>query len=414
MKIAGISIFKISIPGILISFIYLFQYLGIPIILYFPTKNLIDLNLDNSILILVFFYTSLTITLLISGFIFGRICFGRIKQFKIETLNALNAQQLKIVNFIIIFCSIVLFIYINEVGFQSLALLNAIGIYSDMNIGMARSIMTNSFEGSYHWYKLIITDLFSFAFLILFSNFIISKKVSKIYLIILFCFVIFSLMLSTEKGPVMMFLISVYFAYSLIKNEGLLHIKYLINLIVFFFLVLIFIYTYILNFQNLDSSITSIFERIFTGQIIPAYHYLDFFPLKEGFLLGRSFPNPSGILPFTPYPLTQTISAYYTDMPVEVTGSSPTIFWGELYANFGLYGILIFSPLVGFFIYGFNIFLVKIKPNSSLIAFYSWSILHFSYLSGTSLSTYLFDIYLIVITFSFIIISSPFKIKFYK
>lgn len=414
MKIAGISIFKISIPGILIGFIYVFQYFGIPFLIYFQTKNLINLKLDKSILILVFFYTSLTITLLILGFILARFSFGKIKDFKIKSFVPLNLRQLRILNLMAIFCLIVLIYYINKIGFQSIALLNAVGLFSELNIGVARSTMTNSFEGSYHWYKLIITDLFSFVFLVLFSNYIISKRPNKLYIITILLLLVFSLMLSTEKGPVMILFISMYFTYSLIQKRGILNPNYLAQLFIYFIFILIFIYTYILNFQNFNSSVIAIFERILTGQIIPAYQYLDYFPSKHEFLLGRSFPNPSGVLPFTPFPLTQTISAFYSDLPNEITGSSPTIFWGELYANFSVYGILIFPIIIGYLLYAFNVFLLKFKPSAALIGYYCWSILHFSYLSGTSLSTYLFDIYLIIITIIFVIINWQIKINSQK
>ena len=196
MKIAGISIYKISIPGILIAFIYVFQYFGIPLLIYFQTKNLIDLKLDKSILILVFLYTSLTITLLILGFIFARFSFGELKELKKNSFLPLNSRQLRILNLMAMFCLIVLIYYINKIGFRSIALLNAVGLFSDLNIGVARSTMTNSFEGSYHWYKLIITDLFSFVFLALFSNYIISKRPNKLYII---HFYIFYLFFNTKK-----------------------------------------------------------------------------------------------------------------------------------------------------------------------------------------------------------------------
>jgi hypothetical protein len=414
MKIAGISIFKISIPGILIAFIYVFQYFGIPFLIYFQTENLISLNLDKSILILVFLYTSLTITLLIFGFIFARFSFGKIKELKTESFLPLNTRQLRVLNLMTIFCLIVLTYYINKIGFRSIALLNAVGLFSDLNIGVARSTMTNSFEGSYHWYKLIITDLFSFVFLTLFSNYLISKRPNKLYITIILLLLVFSLMLSTEKGPVMILFISIYFMYFLIQKNGYLNLNYLAQLFIYFFFILIFIYIFVLNFQNLSSSIIAIFERILTGQIIPAYQYLDYFPSKHDFLLGRSFPNPSGVLPFTPFPLTQAISSFYSDMPNDITGSSPTIFWGELYANFSLYGIFIFPIFIGYFLYTFNFFLLKLKPTAALIGYYCWAILHFSYLSGTSLSTYLFDIYLIIITFIFVIINWHIKINFQK
>ena len=47
-----------------------------------------------------------------------------------------------------------------------------------------------------------------------------------------------------------------------------------------------------MNIESLNSALFSVFSRTFTGQIQPAYHYLEFFPEIEPFLLGRSMTNP--------------------------------------------------------------------------------------------------------------------------
>jgi oligosaccharide repeat unit polymerase len=398
--------------NVLIFFILVFQYIGFPFLLYFPSDNVKDLKLDQVVLKTVFFYTSITITLLILGFILGRFSFGKLKEFKSEKLIPLSEWQTNFCYLISIFCVIVLFFYIDKIGFESLALLNALGFFSEVNMDVARSVMTNSFEGSYHWYKLIITDLFSFVLLVFIGNYFInnSKKFS-FRIILLTLLLLFSLLLSTEKGPLLIFLISLVVIYYFVKKNGYFSFKIISKYLLIFLFFILFIYTFLLNFNNLESSLTTIFDRIFVGQLLPALNYIDYFPIKHQFLLGRSFPNPSGIFPFTPFPLTQTISSQYSDLPVGVIGSSPTIFWAELYANFGVYGILVFPFFVGFFLYALNYYILKLKPNAVFLGYYTWSIFHFSQLSGTSLSTYLFDIYFIVITLIYFFMSFRFNLK---
>ena len=105
--------------------------------------------------------------------------------------------------------------------------------------------------------------------------------------------------------------------------------------------------------KNPINAIASVFSRTFTGQIQPAYHYLEFFPMHHDFLWGRSFPNPRGILPFEPYRLTVEIMNWrFPDLVKRgVVGSMPTTFWGELYANFGTLGVITIPFFVGIVIY---------------------------------------------------------------
>jgi oligosaccharide repeat unit polymerase len=414
MKIAYISIFRPTIPSVLILFIYIYQYIGLPILFYTTFTNTSDILFEIDILFFVFFFTSSSITFLIIGFIIAHKYLGEIKFKNTSSFSPLNKRQKKSLNILAFFSLYILFVYINKIGFQSLALINAIGLYSDVNIDLSRSMMTNSFSGGYHWYKLIITDLFSFIVISYIAHYLISNEKYYLYKIIFYSIIlIFSLLLTTEKGPVMIFFISCFFTFNFIKKEGILNGKSVFRLFILIFLIIVLIYTYVLNFSDLSSSVEAIFKRVFTGQIIPAYFYLDYFPSKESFLMGKSFPNPSGVLPFVPFKLTEIISAYYFTSQDGVIGSAPTIFWGELYANFGFLGVLIVPLFIGIFLYALNIYVLKLNINPIVISYYIWLIIHYSYLSGTSLSTYIFDIYLFFITLFFVMLNWRFKFSNY-
>jgi hypothetical protein len=109
--------------------------------------------------------------------------------------------------------------------------------------------------------------------------------------------------------------------------------------------------------------------------------------------------NPMNIFPFEYYNLSQEIMIWY--FPDEnlsgIVGSMPTVYWGELYANFGIIGVFIFPTFVGMLLYGINYFLMKFKLTPILIGIYVWFLMYFSNLSSTSLSSFLFDIYPIII-----------------
>lgn len=412
MKIAHISILRPTIPSVLILFIYVYQYIGLPILVYSTFSNTSEILFETDKLIFVFFFTSITITLLIIGFIIARVYLGEIKFKNAATFSPLNKRQKILLNILAFFSLYILFVYINKVGFKSIALINAIGLYSDINSDLARSMMTNSFSGGYHWYKLIITDLFSFIVISYIAHYLISNEKYYLFKIIFYSiFLIFSLLLTTEKGPVMFFFISYFFTYIFIKKGGYLNGKAVFRFLILIFLIIVFVYTYVLNFIDFSSSLEAIFKRVFTGQIIPAYFYLDYFPSKESFLMGKSFPNPSGVLPFVPFKLTEIISAYYFTSQDGVIGSAPTFFWGELYANFGFLGVLIVPLFIGFFLYALNIYVLRLHINPIVTSYYIWLIIHYSYLSGTSLSTYIFDIYLFFITLFFVMLNWRFKLS---
>ena len=87
------------------------------------------------------------------------------------------------------------------------------------------------------------------------------------------------------------------------------------------------------------------------GQIIPATYYLEIFPKFHNFLYGLSFPNIGGIFSYSPVEITSLVmdfSGYNRSVDgLGVKGTMPTIFWAELYANFGRLGIVIGNIIVG-------------------------------------------------------------------
>ena len=98
---------------------------------------------------------------------------------------------------------------------------------------------------------------------------------------------------------------------------------------------------------------------------------------------------------------------YPEQAELDVVGSMPTVYWGEMYANFGLAGILVVPFFVGLFLYWINSLIYKIQQGPLVIALYVWLIMHLSNLSQSSLSGYFFfyDTYLIVTLFFYFIIA---------
>ena len=103
----------------------------------------------------------------------------------------------------------------------------------------------------------------------------------------------------------------------------------LIGFLFVFFIIIIFTYYYFMDKTSIFSSLLSGLDRIFLGNIIAGIYYYEYFPKIEGFLYGKSFPNPGGILPFGGYSLSRELYFYFNYEIVEkknITGSIPAVF----------------------------------------------------------------------------------------
>jgi hypothetical protein len=239
-----------------------------------------------------------------------------------------------------------------------------------------------------------------------------TNKVSLMMVALTFLCVMFSLVMSSEKGLFADYLIAIFLLYSIINKNGNISVKLTFAAVIVLALFLIPSYIYFMGDSDIMASIFSIISRGLTGSIQPGYHYLEFFPEYHNWLYGRSLPNPGGLLPFTSYNLTFEIKKFVdVSSSSEVVGSMPAIYWGEIYANFGYYGLILIPPLIGFMLYCLNLVIFRIKINPLSAALFVWLIMHYKNLSITSLSMYILDTNLYVIVIIYIIISTGLKAK---
>lgn len=410
MKASGLNMLKLSIPSFVIAAILFFNYIGLPI-LYFELDSYRALFVtDKYVVRQVFFYTSITISLMVVGFMVAHKLFGSIE---LSDIN-LHCNKYKInrglsrgddsLNLGIVFFSfislIVLYLYLQKVG--RIALFES-DFYSSARI---RSLMTNAFSGKYHWYKVFMNDSLVFLTYVALANALITKRFfSTTLFITLFLSSLFVTAMTAEKAPLVFFLAGCFLVYISVVKKYIFSLKYVPIILVISLSILAFFY-----FREripLNRLIPDILSRAWTGQIQAAYHYLEYFSIND-FLLGKSFPNPRLIFPFTPISLPAEIMNWARpDGLVEFTGvqgTMPTIFWGEMYGNFGILGVLIFPGFVGFGLYGLNKALCMLKMSPLIIGFFVWLLLHFKDLALTGLSSYFIDIYLFVIVIIFIIL----------
>jgi hypothetical protein len=426
LKYSGVKILTISIPSFLIISIFIFQYLGFPTLFFFLNENRASIVQDRAIIWKMFLWTSFSITLIIIGFIAARRSFGPLhlaNQYNpfSNSITPISPLQRVMLLILFIISVLVLFVYLSKVGFNNIALLSAFGITdSQISTHAQRSSMGNAFEGKYHWYQLFMHHFLSIASVAFFGRWLMRKNFfSFILFIISFLICTFSMLMATEKASMIWYLISLFLIYVIIKLQGQFQFKQLVTYSFFVIFITSLMYIYFMNAKTLWLGIESVFSRTFTGQVRALYHYLEIFPEQISFLWGRSFPNPGGFLPFEPFQLTKELSSIVnpSDELKGLVGSMPTIYWGEMYANFSYLGIIIPPFFIGYFLYWLNTIIFRLPMTPLVLSFFIWIILHYKNLAVTSLSSFLIDttmVIMILVLILFVAIPNKFKIRYFK
>jgi len=412
------SILQITIPNFLFISMFAFSYIGIfPLYFYMDDYYYIYENIQDREIIFYIFLSSLwsiiTITL---GFWYAKyvLMLGKISSNYYQS-RALSSNEKFFTILIFIISLIVFIIYLSKIN--DIALFTAL---SGEGSTKARSLMGNGFSGNYKWYKLFMRDIMGVTAYIFYASWLIDKKKSSFFFFLFsFLGIAFSTLMNAEKSPFAWTLIGIGVTYILIKQKGSIQVKTIIKMTILIIPLLIITFLLFSGFQSIEDAFKAIFSRAFAGSIAPAYNYFIYFPLHHDFLCGQSFPNPGSIFPFIPFSLTIEIQNFIHPNLITrgVVGSAPTVFWAEMYANFNIYGIILSPFIVGVTIYVIAILLDATENTPIKIALVTYSILHFSHLAVTGVSSYVVDIFFFGVWSIFLIailLSNNLKIKLKK
>ncbi len=395
LKKSGFIYSEINIFNILFYFILIFQYFGFIYIFL-----LAGYKFSNSeAIVAVFFNTSITISYLILGSYVARFFLSKSKIFKLfkEKFDTVIIPESASIIFLLVLISISAIYfskYLYIVGFDNIAFLKLIGMSENPHsVAFLRSEMGNNFPGKYHWYRLFIRDFMYLSSSLIFSLYLTNPKINKVPIAIaIFLLAFASSVIAAEKQPVSELLIFLFFTYLLIKNEGRITFKKMIT-ISMIILGIISVFYYFLGQGDLHRAMISTANRVFIAQMEGLYYYMEIFPTSIEFLAGRSFPNPAGIFPWEPYRLAVGVAEIVSGANNSgIVGSMPTFYWGEMYANFGLAGVLIPPFFIGFLIRVVDFLFNNQKKKIILVPIYIWFIFHYKDLAMTGLSKFLIDI----------------------
>ena len=407
IKVLQGNILRVSILSVLLFFILLFQYIGLPILYFGFDEYRLSEVYDETLVLKISLFTILSTTLLLSGALASRMIFGKLQKINYFESDSSSSGSLIFMCIILFFiCLSMLILFVQEIGIANVAGIAALGLVdSSESITMLRSSMTNNFEGNYSLYDLFFEELMLFSLFLIFSI----RSKTKNFLLMSFKLIALivtaiSLTISAQKAPIMELFFGLMFIYFFRKYYGNVSITTVILLSPFAIFFLVLIYQSFMGSDDIFVAFTSVLSRTFTGGIHPIYVYLEYFPFYRDFLYGLTFPNPLSIFDFEPVILTQEIMAWNNpnEAKLGIVGSLPTIFWVEAYANFSIEGVVIISFIIGFILFSIDKALLLFQHNSLFIAYYVWLILFFKDLSQSFFSNYFLNLDFIVVTLIFL------------
>jgi len=389
---------KITIPSILIIAMFLITYIGIlPLYLGWDRYRYAAGVQDKVLIFKLFVHACESILGLALGFCVAKY-FTRKSLFEShkEAFMPLKLMQKYFLMVFFLFCIAITYLYLTKIPKLAIAVVIKDGLQAAQK---ARSQMGNNFPGKYHWYMLFMHHVLYFLVWSLLANWLLTKK--KIDFLLFFCafpFAVFTSIMATEKAPLCGLIVGCILTYLITLKKGHFKVLFCMGALALLSIILAVFYQNFMGTVTFSKSILSAMSRFFCGELHTAYYYLDFFPKHHDFLMGRSFPNPRGWIPFEPYNIPINLkNHYFPDLTHSgIVGSAPTVFWGEIYANFGPAFIFIGSLLVGIYIYLISHFVNKLANTPIKAGLLAWLALHYATLTVTGIASFIFDFYLFI------------------
>jgi oligosaccharide repeat unit polymerase len=295
-------------------------------------------------------------------------------------------------------CGIVFFIYLASL--DSIPILEAFS-GSHEQFSFSRSEATNNYSGPlpFHYFEMFFHDILFFSFFFWVAYYLSEKRFRTLALIPpILAMVVFASFVTGEKAPFVWFLVGLTVTlWMSLKSISRIRISsgLMITIGVVSISVLISLVGITMKTERYTAFdyIRSISQRITVGAPAVAYFQVEMAHMELGYLEGNSFPNPKGYFPFEPVLLPLETMSYMNSRysNVNIVGSAPGPYWSELYVNFGILGVSVFSFIVGFLICVFSRILGLMGSSCIAIAIVAWASTHFIKIAETGLGSFLFD-----------------------
>src|SRR6516164_6226032 len=136
---------------------------------------------------------------------------------------------------------------------------------------------------------------------------------------------------------------------------------------------------------TLGDAVSDIVERLFYTPSEVAYYYFEVFPDHHQYLMGRSIDKFARLMGWAPFNTPLYVGGYAARPSDLDTVAFNSAFIADLYADFGIPGVLLGGVLAGFVMQWFHIFTVRRKKTVCSVALYSFLVFTFWFLNSTSL-----------------------------
>lgn len=268
----------------------------------------------------------------------------------------------------------------------------AANIYDLANVARAQFSRYGLGAGEYHfqgYFQQFYLIILPFVTLFVASRYLFYRRVLLLILwLALGILTSFFLAMSLQRWPLMFFIITNYVLYA--NYAGRIRISHALafatlTLSLFGFL------TYIRGIENFAVLVDWVLSRILDTNVDVLYSIFEMFPRHFPFFGGQAIlADIKGILPGPDVGFTRWLfDALYR---VYGNGTTPTIFWGELYADFGLPGVFVGSLFAGFIIQWLYIAFIRGQKDLLGLVVYAIITIALSGLAITNPTTVLFQL----------------------
>ena len=347
----------------------------------------------------VWLYSSLGIVLIPLGMLIANLFFkfdnnNLNNKFFSKPLKSFEVNLGVLFSIIIVLLVSVLSLYIYRSMIGELPIIHVFSGANKAVLALMRSDAGNNFSGKLHWFKFLIGASSKFMLIILFFN----KKrnfIWKFIYSICFFYVLFISVMNLNKAPIIDLILLLFVSGIIQKKKINLKLIFWLSITVFFLLIMMYVFFMGQADKSIFTIFKIIFHRVFVSQIVPFYWYQDM-QSSVGFLMGSSFPNPGGFLPFENIQITTKVfnHAYPEKVATGVVGSLPTVFFADWWINFGPFGAVFSMLIVGFMLQFMDVIFksyVLIKKSIIPIAYYIYVMFFMSKYVGTSIVGIFFD-----------------------
>jgi len=418
--------FLFGIFNIFLLFYIVFIYIGSLILLFkldsFSTE-ILDMTNDKTLRMIVFlttiFFLFAIIGAFLADFIFSIKKHDIIKWIKKDIISFLPYNdELLIFPIILSFLvGIVVFVYY----LSKIPLIPLLGIFLGISpMKLRAEAIGDLFEGGkIWWYKYFYLNIPVFlSFIIFVKNLSQDNYKWRLinFLIIIYC--IFVNIFDVQKAPLLFYVFFLFIIYYYIHKRTLkIHFKKIVIYTTILFSLLIIMYIYFMG-RDFKTAFIEGLHRTFTGQLQGLYGIIENFSNRP--LYGRTLP-PFILKLFNMefYDLDKEMKLYvhkYINPNSPIIGLAPTVYFGEVYANFGLIACFLSMFLIPFFLRLIdNIMIKKISKNSISTGLYFYLMWYYKNLVLGRLSPFIFDTSIIVILtvyFYFFLYKNLIKILF--